>query len=106
MGFFDEVRGAATTASSQVTKVLSGNSAVTQGIASATQSAESLKNAALSGLSNVGTNIAGLVPGIANSATSALGSIAAGQPTLDVKGYTSGFKASVPGTPPFPNVLI
>ena len=36
MGFFDEVRGAATTASSQVTKVLSGNSAVTQGIASAT----------------------------------------------------------------------
>ena len=105
MSFFDEVRGAATTASSQVTKVLSGNSAVTQGIASATQSAESLKNAALSGLSNVGTNIAGLIPGLSNSVTSALGSIAAGQPTLDVKGYTSGFKASVPGTPPFPNVL-
>lgn len=96
MGFFDEVRNSATTAASNVGKVLSG-SAVTQGIVSNLPSVESLKNAAQSGLSNVGTAISNALPGVST--------VAASQPTLDVKAFTTGYKPSVPGKPPFPNVL-
>lgn len=106
MGFFDEAKSAATTAASQASKLVSG-SAVTQSINSVAQSAQNIKTAIGTGLSNVGTSIGNAVPGLVSELQGplGLGGVLAGRPELNVKNYSSGAKLTISDTPPFPNIL-
>ncbi len=104
---WDEIKSAATTASSQVNKVLSGSS-VASGIKSMGATAEQLKSAALNGVTNLGSAINSLVPGTVAGAESALKNALNGFIDLGkLADNLTKFKSivEVQDSPPFPNTL-
>jgi hypothetical protein len=102
MGFFDEISSAATTATTQVRKVVSDIGAAS-GISSLASSADSVLKSAASGLTNVGSLVPGAPAGVLSGAQQALSALK----DLDLLKALDAFKnkVSVPGEPPFPNIL-
>lgn len=103
LGIPKELSNAATTASQSVSNVLTKVSAVGQGLVGLSSNAADLKSVAQNGLTNLGKNLLGNLPGleILNGASS----VSAGEPNLGKLFNSRSSETAVSDKPPFKNVL-